>query len=208
MEEKNDQMTEEEKNESINEQDIEILEPETDGEKVEDNETDHREGKKQSDEGSDENELEILKNKVDQLEKENKAVEDKMLLNQAEFENFKKRTRREKEAIHKYKSQDIASDILPVLDNFDRALHATNADVNKAYIEGVTMVYRQLLDALKTHGIEVIEVVGKEFDPNLHHAVMQVEDEDKESNIVVEELQKGYMLKDRVIRPAMVKVNK
>src|SRR5699024_7918552 len=157
---------------------------------------DHHEENRESSKSMDENELDILQNKVEQLEKEKNLIEDKMLRHQAEFENFKKRTRKEKEAIHKFKSQDIATDILPVLDNFDRALHADNADVNEAYIEGVTMVYKQLLDALKTHGVEAIEVVGKEFDPNLHHAVMQVEDEEVESNIVVEELQKGYMLKD------------
>src|SRR5699024_10122116 len=177
MEDKNDQMTEKEQNESIDEQDIGSLEPETDGVATQDNEADHRSEKTQTNEGSNENELEILQNKVDRLEEEKNIAEDKMLRNQAEFENFKKRTRKEKEAIQKYKSQDIASDILPVLDNFDRALHADNADVNEAYIEGVTMVYRQLLDALKTNGVEVMEVVGKEFDPNLHHAVMQVEDE-------------------------------
>ncbi|HLQ71435.1 MAG TPA: nucleotide exchange factor GrpE [Bacillota bacterium] len=205
MEEENNQMTEEEKNETIDEQDIEVIEPDSDSET---NKTDHHEENKESSKGMDENELDILQNKVDQLEKEKNLIEDKLLRQQAEFENFKKRTRKEKEAIHKFKSQDIATDILPVLDNFDRALHADNADVNEAYIEGVTMVYKQLLDALKTHGVEAIDVVGKEFDPNLHHAVMQVEDEDVESNIIVEELQKGYMLKDRVIRPAMVKVNK
>lgn len=205
MEEKNDSIMEEERNESIDEQDIEILEPESDGEEIKNDETAQYE--EQTDEDSNESEWEILKNKVDQLEKEKKAAEDKMYRIQAEFENFKKRTQKEKEAIQKYKSQDIASDILPALDNFDRALHADTQGVNESYVEGVSMVYRQLLDAMKTHGIEVIDAVGEEFDPNLHHAVMQVEDEEKESNTVVEELQKGYMLKDKVIRPAMVKVN-
>src|SRR5699024_6879017 len=205
MEKKSDQVMEEEKNESIDEQDIEIIDPESnEGENQNQNESE----KEQPEEDSNENELDALKNKVNQLEKEKKAAEDKMLRIQAEFENFKKRNKQEKEAIHKYKSQDIASEILPALDNFDRALHADNTDVSDAYVEGVSMVYRQLLDALKSHGVEAIQAVGQEFDPNLHHAVMQVEDEDKESNMVVEELQTGYMLKDRVIRPAMVKVNK
>jgi len=208
MEEKNDQIMEEEKNESIEEQDIEIIEPETTEENTNNNEAAEHETEKETEEDSDESGLEILKNKVDQLEKAKNTAEDKMLRIQAEFENFKKRTRKEKEAIHKYKSQDIASDILPALDNFDRALGADTSEVSEAYVEGVSMVYRQLLDAMKTHGVEAIEAVGKEFDPNLHHAEMQVEDEEKESNVVVEELQKGYMLKDRVIRPAMVKVNK
>lgn len=81
-------------------------------------------------------------------------------------------------------------------------------DANKGLLDGLSMVYRQLKDALVSQGVEEIETVGKPFDPNLHQAVMQVEDDEMESNTVVEELQKGYVLKDRVIRPAMVKVNK
>lgn len=149
-----------------------------------------------------------LQQEVDQLKQENEKLKDHMLRVQAEFDNFKKRSQKEKEAERKYKSQDLANELLPVLDNFERALQVEVTDETKSLFEGITMVYRQLQDALKSQGVEEIEAEGKDFDPNLHHAVMQVEEEDKDSNIVVEVLQKGYMLKDRVIRPAMVKVNK
>ena len=144
---------------------------------------------------------------VDRLTAENEELKNKLLRAQAEFDNFRKRTVKEKEADRKYKAQDIAGDLLPVVDSFDRALHTEVDAAAKNFVEGMEMVYRQLTEALKAHGIEEIETVGKEFDPNLHHAVMQVSEPDKEANTVLEELQKGYMLKDRVIRPAMVKVN-
>src|SRR5699024_12377544 len=99
-------------------------------------------------------------------------------------------------------------ELLPAIDNFERALQVEVTGETANFVEGMEMVYRQFKDALTNQGVEEIETVGKEFDPNIHHAVMQVEDEEKDSNIIVEELQKGYMLKDRVIRPAMVKVNK
>lgn len=142
------------------------------------------------------------------LKKEKDDLFDRLLRVQAEFENFKKRTQKEREAERKYKAQDLVNDILPVLDNFERALQVEKTEETSSLIEGISMVHRQLLDALKNNGVEMIETEGKQFDPNLHHAVMQVEDESYESNQIVEELQKGYMLKDRVIRPAMVKVNK
>lgn len=142
------------------------------------------------------------------LKKEKDDLFDRLLRVQAEYENFKKRTQKEREAERKYKAQDLVNDILPVLDNFERALQVEKTEETSSLIEGISMVHRQLLDALKNNGVEMIETEGKQFDPNLHHAVMQVEDESYESNQIVEELQKGYMLKDRVIRPAMVKVNK
>lgn len=145
---------------------------------------------------------------IETLEKEKDEVYQRLLRVQAEFDNFKKRSQKEKEQERKYKSEDLAKDILPVLDNFERALQVEQTEETKNLIEGITMVYRELESALEKNEIEAIETVGKEFDPNVHHAVMQVKDEEIESNHVVEELQKGYRLKDRVIRPAMVKVNK
>ena len=142
------------------------------------------------------------------LTDEKEQLQDRLLRVQAEFDNFKKRSQREKEADRKYKAQDLATELLPAIDNFERALQVEATEATSSLIEGITMVYRQLLEALKSQGVEPIESVGKEFDPNIHHAVMQIEDESVESNTVVEEMQKGYMLKDRVIRPAMVKVNK
>ncbi|WP_310739759.1 nucleotide exchange factor GrpE [Oceanobacillus alkalisoli] len=142
------------------------------------------------------------------LQKEKDDLYDRILRLQAEYDNFKRRSQKEKEAERKYKAQDLVNDLLPVLDNFERALQVEQTEATSNLIEGISMVYRQLQDALTNNGVEVIDTEGKEFDPNLHHAVMQVEDENHESNHIVEELQKGYMLKDRVIRPSMVKVNK
>lgn len=151
---------------------------------------------------------EELQKEVTRLQKEKQEAQDRMLRVQAEFDNFKKRTQKEKEANLKYKAQDLVNELLPAIDNFERALQVEVTDSAESFVEGMSMVYNQLKEALKSQGVEEIEAVGKEFDPNLHHGVMQVEDAEVESNVIVEELQKGYMLKDRVIRPAMVKVNK
>lgn len=146
--------------------------------------------------------------KINQLKLEKEEQYDRMLRLQAEFDNYKRRSQKERAAERKYKSQDLANELLPVLDNFERALQVESNDATSSIIEGITMVYQQFLAALESQGIEEIKAVGEQFDPNLHHAVMQVEDDEFESNEVVEELQKGYMLADRVLRPSMVKVNK
>ena len=145
---------------------------------------------------------------IEALTKEKDDIYNRLLRIQAEYDNFKKRSQKEKEADRKYKSQDIVNDLLPVLDNFERALQVEKSEETAGLIDGISMVYRQLQEALTNHGVEPIDTEGQEFDPNMHHAVMQVEDDAFEPNHIVEELQKGYLLKDRVIRPAMVKVNK
>ncbi|WP_134163594.1 nucleotide exchange factor GrpE [Evansella clarkii] len=143
-----------------------------------------------------------------ELEEKLEESNNRLLRLHADYENFRRRTRQEKEADAKYRSQRLAEELLPAIDNFERALKTEiESEEAKNLMAGVEMVYRQLKDALKKEGIEEIEAVGKPFDPNFHQAVMQVEEEGFDSNTVVEELQKGYMLKDRVIRPAMVKVN-
>lgn len=146
--------------------------------------------------------------RISELEAKLEEASQKNLRLQADYDNFRRRTREEQAASLKYKSQSLLEQLLPALDNFERALktEATN-DQAKTLIQGMEMVYRQLSDALKQEGLTEIPSVGQTFDPNLHQAVMQVEDSEFESNTVIEELQKGYMLKDRVIRPAMVKVN-
>lgn len=151
---------------------------------------------------------EELQKEVVRLREEKEEIQSRMLRVQAEFDNFKKRSQKEKEAALKYKSEDLVNDLLPAIDNFERALQVEVDEAAASFVEGISMVYNQLKEALKSQGVEEIASVGHAFDPNLHHAVMQVEDEEAESNTVIEELQKGYMLKDRVIRPAMVKVNK
>ncbi|MUV39585.1 Protein GrpE [Lentibacillus sp. JNUCC-1] len=178
-----------EKNESV-EKDSEILE----AEEVEQNEVEDEQ-------------VEALKSELVSLKNEKDQLQERLLRVQAEFDNFKKRSQKEKEAERMYKSQDLAQEILPVLDNFNRALAVETNEENKSFLEGMNMINNQLVNALESAGVKGIDAVGEPFDPNLHHAVMQVEDDQYEANTVVEELQKGYMLKDRVIRPAMVKVN-
>lgn len=146
--------------------------------------------------------------KIAELETKLEDADNRYLRLQADFDNFRRRSRIELEASAKYRAQSVITDLLPAIDNFERAMKMeVDNEQAKSLMQGVEMVYRSLLDALKNEGVEVIEAVGKEFDPHLHQAVMQAEDENYGSNIVVEEFQKGYMLKDRVIRPAMVKVN-
>jgi molecular chaperone GrpE len=127
---------------------------------------------------------------------------------QADFDNFRRRTRLDIEAGEKYKAQKLVTELLPALDNFERALQIeADNEQSRTLLQGMEMVYRSLVEALKKEGVEPIEAVGKEFDPNFHQAVMQGEDENFGSNIVSAEFQKVYMLKDRVIRPSMVQVN-
>src|SRR5699024_3616844 len=149
-----------------------------------------------------------LQEELNETREENERLQDKLLRTQTEFENYKRRTEKEKVAERKYKSQDLATGLLPVLDNFERALQTEVPEENKGFFDGIKMVYDQLQQAIASEEITSMDVIDQEFDPNLHHAVMQVEEADKPSNTIVEELQKGYMIKDRVIRPAMVKVNK
>ncbi|AUJ26219.1 heat shock protein GrpE [Virgibacillus dokdonensis] len=164
--------------------------------------------KDDTDEANDSDADAELQSKLKALQAEKEELYQKLLRVQAEYDNFKKRTVKEREAARKYQSQDLIQELLPALDNFERALQVEKTEDTASIIDGISMVYKQIKDALASQGAEEITAVGEEFDPNVHHAVMQIEAEDKPSNIVVEELQKGYKLKDRVIRPAMVKVNK
>ena len=153
-------------------------------------------------------EVALLQEKVDELQAKLTETEGRTLRLQADFENYKRRVQMDKQNAEKYRAQSLVSDILPALDNFERAMQVEATDEQtKSLLQGMEMVHRQLLEALTKEGVEVIEAVGKQFDPNEHQAIMQVEDSEFESNAVVEEFQKGYKLKDRVIRPSMVKVN-
>ncbi|WLD92137.1 nucleotide exchange factor GrpE [Alkalihalobacillus sp. AL-G] len=148
------------------------------------------------------------KDPVSELEQELEEIKNRMLRTQADYDNFRRRTREEKEAAAKYKALGMVEGLLPVIDNFERAMNLqTDEEQAKSLLQGVQMVYNQLIDALQKEGVEEINAKGEVFDPHLHQAVMQVQSEEYENNTVVEVLQKGYMLKDRVIRPAMVKVN-
>ncbi|QWQ38588.1 nucleotide exchange factor GrpE [Gemella sp. zg-570] len=192
-----------EKNEELKE---EILAETENSEEIKDLET--LDGVETSEEEIEESVEQILEAKVLKLEEEVKSSEDKYLRLYAEFENFKKRKNQEIETNNKYKSQKLISEILPSLDNLERALASTQeTEANSGLLKGVQMVYEGLQKALSSEGVELIEATGKEFDPNFHQAVMQDSDSQKEEGIVLETFQKGYKLKDRVIRPAMVKVN-
>ena len=149
--------------------------------------------------------IEITKEEFEKLKKEIEESNEKFLRAQADLINYRKRKDEEVERYLKYANEDLILDILPVVDNFERAL---NVESDSKFTEGVKMIYANLIGILEKYGVKEIDALGKKFDPMYHNAVMTEEIKDKETDIVVEVFQKGYMLKDRVIRPAMVKVNK
>lgn len=160
------------------------------------------------DEAQETDELSVAEAKIEELEAKLNESENRMYRVQADLDNFRRRARLDLEAAQKYRSQNLITEILPALDNFERALKIdTDDEKTQSLLQGMDMVYRQLVQALQNEGIEAIQAEGQPFDPHLHQAVMQVEDDNYESNVVIEEFQKGYKLKDRIIRPAMVKVN-
>ncbi|CAH1220956.1 Protein GrpE [Paenibacillus plantiphilus] len=128
---------------------------------------------------------------------------------QADFDNFRRRTLKEKEELGQYASMKLIGELLPVVDNFDRAIEAAKSGGGEAdsFSKGIDMIFRQLVGVLEQEGLKQMETVGQPFNPDYHQAIMQVESEEHEEGIVVEEVQKGYMLKDKVLRPAMVKVS-
>ena len=141
---------------------------------------------------------------VPSLEQENRALKDRVLRTLADFENYRKRSDREKADFFKYALANVMRDLLPVLDNFDRALeHAEEGD---EFHKGVLLIYKQLFDLLQKHGLKPIEESNVRFDPNIHEAVVREEDDSVPSQTVVALLQKGYYLYDRLLRPALVKV--
>ncbi|HDD3498750.1 TPA: nucleotide exchange factor GrpE [Staphylococcus aureus] len=162
-------------------------------------------------ETSDENVIEEIDpkdqkiNELQQLADEN---EEKYLRLYAEFENYKRRIQKENEINKTYQAQRVLTDILPAIDNIERALQIEGDDETfKSLQKGVQMVHESLINALKDNGLEVIKTEGEAFDPNIHQAVVQDDNPDFESGEITQELQKGYKLKDRVLRPSMVRVN-
>jgi molecular chaperone GrpE len=145
-----------------------------------------------------------LKEELARKEKESTDNYDKYLRAVADLDNYKKRAIREKVEIIKYGKEDVIKDILPFVDSLDRALaHADSSDV-QSFKEGIKLIQEQLLSCLKKHGVEKIDSVGLDFDPNFHEAMMQVESEEHEENKVVNEVQKGYLLNGRLLRPSKV----
>jgi molecular chaperone GrpE len=131
---------------------------------------------------------------------------DKHLRLMAEYDNFKKRTQKEKEELGTFAVSATIEKLLPVIDNFERALDSVSAEEKNTFSEGVEMVYRQMMEILDKMGVSEIEAVGCEFNPEIHNAVMHVDDDAQDANVVVEQFMKGYKYKDKVIRYSMVKV--
>ena len=145
--------------------------------------------------------------KKDKKDEQIEELNDRLRRTMAEFDNFRKRTEKEKSAMYEIGAKSIVERILPVIDNFERGLSAPPADESaKAFVDGMDMIYKQLLKTLEESGVKAIEAVGQEFDPNFHNAVMHVEDENVGENVIVEEFQKGYLYRDSVVRHSMVKV--
>ena len=145
--------------------------------------------------------------KADAMKEQIDQLEDKVKRQLAEFENFRNRSEREKAAMFETGARSVIEKILPVVDNFERGLATVPAEnQDDPFVDGMNKVYKQLVTELENIGVKPIEAVGKEFDPNLHNAVMQVESEEYESGIVAQELQKGYTYRDVVVRHSMVSV--
>lgn len=147
------------------------------------------------------------KDKTDAYKEQIEQLEDRVKRQMAEFENFRKRTDKEKQAMFETGAKSVVEKILPVVDNFERGLATVPAEKQEdPFVDGMNRIYKQLLAELDNIGVKPIEAVGCEFDPNLHNAVMQVESEEYESGVVAQELQKGYTYRDSVVRHSMVAV--
>lgn len=145
--------------------------------------------------------------KEDKKEEQIAELNDKLIRTMAEFDNFRKRSEKEKTQMFEIGAKDIVEKILPIIDNFERGLSSVpEDDKDSAFVQGIEQIYKQLITALESAGVKAIDAVGKEFDPNFHNAVMHDEDDSLGENIVSEELQKGYMYRDTVVRHSMVKV--
>lgn len=145
--------------------------------------------------------------KADAYKEQIEQLEDKVMRQMAEFENFRKRTEKEKQSMFETGARSVLEKVLPVVDNFERGLATVPEEqLSDPFVDGMNRVYRQLLAELENIGVKPIEAVGCEFDPNLHNAVMQVASEEYESGVVAQELQKGYIYRDTVVRHSLVAV--
>jgi molecular chaperone GrpE len=148
--------------------------------------------------------VESLSAERDRLIAETQDLQDRLLRRQAEFENFRRRAERERADILEYANTETVRSLLPIIDDFERALKVESAD--KEYVRGMELIYNRLSEALKKLGLEPIEAVGQTFDPNLHHAVDRQETKEHEDQKVLDEYQRGYYFRGKLLRPAMVKV--
>lgn len=147
------------------------------------------------------------KNKKDPKDEKIEDLTDKLTRQMAEFDNYRKRTEKEKTAMYEIGAKDIIEKILPVIDNFERGFQSVeDGKKDDPFVDGMDKVYKQLMKTLEDAGVKQIEALGQEFNPDFHNAVMHVESEEVGENIIVEEFQKGYMYRDSVVRHSMVKV--
>ncbi|MCG7383195.1 nucleotide exchange factor GrpE [Paenibacillus sp. ACRRY] len=142
------------------------------------------------------------------LKAEVEETQQRFVRAQADFDNFRRRTQKEKEELAKYASMKLVTELVPVIDNFERAMATVpEGTESESFSKGIQMIFRQLETVLNNEGLTAMDTVGQPFNPEFHQAIMQVESDEYEEGTVVEEVQKGYMLKDKVLRPAMVKVS-
>lgn len=145
---------------------------------------------------------------IDALQREKDALQDRLLRTAAEFDNYRKRMDRERRELSEYAAADVLRDLLPIVDNFERALQAPATAETDAFRKGIELIHKQMVEVLKKRGVKVIDALGTDFDPNFHQAVIHEASDAHREGEVMEELQRGYLLGDRLLRPAMVKVAK
>ena len=166
-----------------------------------------KENKPDKEAGKEEKKEKKKKEKKDKKDDKIAELQDRVTRQMAEFENFRKRTEKEKTAMYEIGAKSVIEKILPVVDNFERGLASVpDEEKDNAFVDGMNKIYKQLMTELDGIGVKPIEAVGQEFNPDFHNAVMQVESEEYESGIVAQELQKGYMYRDGVVRHSMVAV--
>ena len=151
-------------------------------------------------------EIQTMMADLDEKNRQTEELNGRLLRLQADFDNFRRRSRLEKEELSQVVASNVIKEILPVLDNFQRALATAQSEENTQLMTGVELVYRQLITTLEKFGLEPINAVNSQFDPAWHEAVMRVEDPSQPDGLIVEELQKGYKVQGKVVRPSMVKV--
>lgn len=167
-------------------------------------------GEEAAEAGGNEAQADALSLECQALKVECDQLKDRFLRVSSDFQNYRKRMEKEKADLHAYANERLICDLLPVLDNFERAVLSgtERTDPAETFVKGIEMVFKQLKDVLEASGLQKIDALGKPFDPTVHHAVMQVEEEEAEPDTVVEVFQTGYSLNAKVIRPSMVKVAK
>ena len=205
MENKQDKSQEEMVKEAVEEAKKNAMEEE----ETEEKEAEETEAKTEESEEDKKSEKKLFgkKNKKDKKDEKIEELTDRLARQMAEFDNFRKRTDKEKSQMYEVGAKDIIEKILPVVDNFERGLDAVKEeDKEDPFVQGMEKVYKHLMTTLEEIEVKPIEAVGKEFDPNFHNAVMHVDDENFGENIVAEEFQKGYTYRDSIVRHSMVKV--